>query len=587
MDEYRGTFVMATKLSFREYMDKVDERLTRFPNEALVDIIKSMAREVPPQKRAEFVMRLAPSSKRRPRSSSDELLKGIKALTERVEDGDYCDGWGWDDDYMEERDWGDEGWADEVDDFFLGAHDALIAGDFRMARDAYGALFDIIDLGDEPGHLPGNPCPTDMLETDLNEALACFIRAAYLSATPKRRPETLWKAIEGYSYYADGVNLRAAIDSAQEPLPGFSNFLKDWTALLKKKKGDGALRLLREAVVLSDGTAGIEKLALKSGKKHPSAFVDWITALEQDGDFQGMITAATKGLETVPEDLEARSQIGEGLARAGKHLGDKRSELTGWREAFHSDPSLPRLLTLLSVAGMKGRQKKEIDRAIARILSLVGKRMNANDGPWYPNIFNTEKSKSTASRTLLTQALLLAGRHKDAFELCQAVGALGWFYSDNPKRWVVTFLLVCLQKDRSLKRSPNLKGLWDRTYGDLDPFCLYEDPETPRSFERAMFETISSVRFSAKDKKKYLSWCVEEAGARVDAIVSGKHRKSYDKAAELLLASAEVLVGLDRGDEAVELVERYRCKYPRHRAFQEELRNTIRKSKITQLKRRS
>ncbi|MBE0447179.1 MAG: hypothetical protein IBX64_03595, partial [Actinobacteria bacterium] len=56
-----------------------------------------------------------------------------------------------------------------MDDFFDQARDALINGHCKLAENAYSQLFEILEMGEEPGHLPGSPDPTDMLETDLEE----------------------------------------------------------------------------------------------------------------------------------------------------------------------------------------------------------------------------------------------------------------------------------------------------------------------------------------------------------------------------------------------------------------------------------
>jgi hypothetical protein len=68
---------------------------------------------------------------------------------------------------------------------------------------------------------------------------------------------------------------------------------------------------------------------------------------------------------------------------------------------------------------------------------------------------------------------------------------------------------------------------------------------------------------------------VEVAHRRVDGIVGGQHRKSYDKAAVVTTACAEVL--RLRGDRAAadSLVSEVRNRFPRHRAFQAELKSTV------------
>ena len=72
-----------------------------------------------------------------------------------------------------------------------------------------------------------------------------------------------------------------------------------------------------------------------------------------------------------------------------------------------------------------------------------------------------------------------------------------------------------------------------------------------------------------------LAWCLEVAQKRTQAIVGGQHRKSYDKAAILTVACAEVLQL--RGDRAAAsgLVNETRTRFPRHRAFLTELTTAV------------
>ena len=64
---------------------------------------------------------------------------------------------GWDEEIREERDWGDEGWAVEMDELFLQSRRLLFQGEYSLAEEAYTKLFGILEMGQEPGHLPGNP----------------------------------------------------------------------------------------------------------------------------------------------------------------------------------------------------------------------------------------------------------------------------------------------------------------------------------------------------------------------------------------------------------------------------------------------
>ena len=92
---------------------------------------------------------------------------------------------------------------------------------------------------------------------------------------------------------------------------------------------------------------------------------------------------------------------------------------------------------------------------------------------------------------------------------------------------------------------------------------------------RAYAEQFAAVALSTDRQERFLSWCLDVAQQRVDAIVGNKHRRSYDKAAVLTVACAEVL--RLRGNQAAAdaLVNDVRRRFPRHRAFQAEMDNAL------------
>ena len=60
------------------------------------------------------------------------------------------------------------------------------------------------------------------------------------------------------------------------------------------------------------------------------------------------------------------------------------------------------------------------------------------------------------------------------------------------------------------------------------------------------------------------------ADARIDAIVSGKHRGAYACAASLAYAHAEAVAGVGRTAHARDYLAAVRARFPRHTAFRGE-----------------
>src|SRR5271157_3501773 len=157
----------ANSPTIKEFMNAVDRQLQSLPVEALRSVILNWARGTPPARRNNFLAMLVPMTPLPLTSTTDEsLLEDIEELSEHVESGELCEGFGWDPKIQDERDFGDESWAEDVDDFLARANLELAKGHFEIARQAYEGIFDILAMGEEVEHLPGPPDPEELLKTD-------------------------------------------------------------------------------------------------------------------------------------------------------------------------------------------------------------------------------------------------------------------------------------------------------------------------------------------------------------------------------------------------------------------------------------
>ena len=119
---------------------------------------------------------------------------------------------------------------------------------------------------------------------------------------------------------------------------------------------------------------------------------------------------------------------------------------------------------------------------------------------------------------------------------------------------------------------PNLAQVWQwRLEYSTDSWYGMEKNPVCRRLERAYADLLATASLSGNRQKSVLSWCLDVAQRRVDAIVGGQKRKSYDKAAILTVACAETLRLRGDAQAAGLLVDEIRNRFPRHRNFQAEL----------------
>ena len=250
--------------------------------------------------------------------------------------------------------------------------------------------------------------------------------------------------------------------------------------------------------------------------------------------------------------------------------------MEGGHEAFYSNPSIKYLLALLHLCEKGGCYKKEIDSAITRINSLLEETKKRRETYF---VEDCDLRKASADEDLLVKAYLLAGRLEDALNLCSNKGALGWNYGTNPKGLVLPFLLKLLSEGKYVSPVHNVEHLWKDA---INSICRYSSSSEniSKRFQQAMDKVFRSIKLPSDEKRRHIQWCVKEAEWRIDAIVGEKHRKSYHKAATLLVATAEILANQYKKSEGDALLEKYRQKYHRYSSFRQELQVAIGRSKI-------
>src|SRR3970040_331833 len=125
--------------------------------------------------------------------------------------------------------------------------------------------------------------------------------------------------------------LEDVIQISPRPLPDLDRLWPNWIVFLNNQPGSEADARLREAIRLSQGTAGLEKLARSEGNQRPRAYLDWLTGLEQDGRYSEELSAAQEALQALLPGLPIRAAVADRLCNAAMQLKDIRSLCAGRR----------------------------------------------------------------------------------------------------------------------------------------------------------------------------------------------------------------------------------------------------------------
>lgn len=577
------------KISLKVFWDAVERQLAACSADELRSILRGMAQETSPTQRQAFLDRLKPVTETtvmvQEAIGQEDLLTDIDDLAQELRSAmDRAEPW------EDEHDWYYDEYGEHDDEDSLGPYEEFIEpltalfdrteaafdyGDLQLARAAYQKLFEALALEDNYGR---GISVDDLEGVDGSEAIARYLRAVYETEPPARRPKAMFEQMLQVRTGLAGPysSLNDVIEISPKPLPDYDRFVEDWIAFLRKQAGSQADAWLREAVRLSKGTAGLEELARAEGKKRPRAYLDWFTALENEGKHHEVLVAAQEALEALPARLPIRAAVADHLCGAAGKLKEVEALRVGRWEAFLVKPTLVRLLDLWDVASNDKERVELMQQAAQHVSDYLAhppRHRETMQVEWRED--NLEEPE-WINTSVLAHAHLLAGDWDAAHQLAACEKTLGWSSGDNTQGLVAPFFLVLLSGKQPGALPSNLAQLWQGALQTSASFDYWSDSDQEeknvlKRLECAYAERLTEASLTSDQHREFLSWCLRVAKQRTDDIVSNQHRGSYGKAAVLTAACAEMLQAQGKAEEADALLDDVRNRYPRHRAFQSEM----------------
>lgn len=562
--------------------------------EELRDVLRKMARQVPPAERRAFLKQLHDSRAATvaPQTAWEGLLDAIDDLEARLKKAmksadEWIDRFGWQYEYEEDAVGPYREFIEPLTLLFERTALAFDHGEFALARQAYRRLFRLLDQEDDYGY---HISLGELTDLDQKDAVARYLRAIYQTEPLDRRPRVLYEEMRRFAFayrqlYGDAPLLKDFIQLAPDPLPDQEAFLRQWSAFLRRQNNLLADTWLCEAVRMVEGTAGLERLVRSKGQQRPHIYLDWFTALEEEGQYAQVLTEARLALQSLPDDLSIRAVIADYLCAAASVLGDRESLLEGRWQAFVAMPELSRLLDLWEAVPAMEQRPLWMQRAVQNMQQPRSRKVTLPPGdPPLPTLAYL-KQPSPPFNELLAHARLLAGDLAAAHQAVARKPVLEEGNAVNAQTLVLAWLLVLLSGRERKDLPPNLEHFWRNTLQEIivgdwmyDQHIRHElTQRTDHIYADYLAWGLASgfLHLEAADEEKYLAWCLDTARKRIEAIVSNQHREIYDEAANLTVACAELL--RLRGDDraADELVAHIRERFHRYRAFQRELRSAL------------
>ncbi|MEW6417554.1 MAG: hypothetical protein AB1480_05455 [Nitrospirota bacterium] len=548
------------KIGLGTFLKEVEKRIDNLSKEELKTILILKAKNLKPTEREFFLAELTPVKKAETVVAADDtLLTDIDDFVKRIEDREYSTGWGWDDEIHDEREWGDESWADDMDELFERTDEVFLSGDIKLACQAYGKLLKAFHMGEETGHFPGQFSPTEMVETDLDDARTRYLRALYETTNKKERAKVIFDEIENLRYIGSSDFALKTIEDALTTKPeDWRQFLEDMkgilleTVLAQNMRTLGYVKnldMLCSIIFELEGLEGLSRLAKEHGNELHKVYLVWISKLQEAGKDREAVEAYHQSLNVIPSQTRIRAEISDLAALSAKKIKDENVLFEMHKEAFFSSPDIGRLLSLRESAISSGQLK---------VMEEVVSFMEEHQGK-HSFISNPEE--------LLVQAYILIENYEKMWDITNKSEPLGWSGYNSSQAVAVPFLMVSSVRGIPLKSDSVVIKVWRVREG-------YED-EQDKMFKAVVEKDILVKDISGEERIKQIKWAASVVEKRVDAIVSNKYRRSYDKAALLLVGCVEALNLLDKSAEAQSFFDKIRSRYNRHSAFQQEIKKLL------------
>jgi hypothetical protein len=323
------------------------------------------------------------------------------------------------------------------------------------------------------------------------------------------------------------------------------------------------VRLLAEAATMNSGVDGLADLARRPGLHQGAIGLARVDALAEAGRLDDAAAAARETLNLPDSDASHRAGAADRLADLIGRLGDTAAAVAARRRAWTAEPTRRRLLALAAGSHAAGVMAE----------TLAGEADNL-----------TATGRAVTDR-LSCELLLLSGRLDPAIAALAGSEPLGWHHASHPGPVVLPFLWAA-----ATGKTPTADGHLGQAFTaiDDDPGALprFEDWPTPDggpasgadrpepagpSLTGLLTDVIRRIPPDTADRERWMATATAVVDARVNAIVSGKHRGAYARAASLAFAHAETLAALGRQADAHAYLAGIRARYPRHVAFRGEL----------------
>ena len=566
-------------MNYPAFMKKVDEYAEQGDADELRMFIHNLARDVRQPERDAFLLLLSDScniveeAKGRPHASDsvtleervDEALAGLQEIIDgEVElDSEYNEEWDdWNDSEDEEFFFSDpEGLLADIDSAFSLLHDCLDHEIYKKGAALAEKLSEVrvqvsgeySDYGENDLSIYDLVCQ-NLLKSDYKTGIKEAVYLSCVGNEENQRASAMLQVLNRFQLTS--ITLEDILQTGTEEIE-LESFLPSWIAELAKQFSAYAEGLLLEAQMMLMNDGKELQVASQYATTHPALYVNYLKEKKTDHSSEELKTVGMKALDEVPLTKAERADIALLTAAYALKSADKKCADACWKEAFRTIPSVTNYLRLRLLSDQwenNSETMREVYQAYYKKLPEWERRDEAG-------------------------LYFFDGRFGELLSIYMKPGkGIGW--SSTFMKEGISLMLLLLKQDQA-GIGPGLKvRIKNAIKGcqfSSEVFCEGTDSDPGQDTESLFLEVFAhwrdTVVIPEEKQKKWLEMINGWISLRVEAIMNANRRNYYGECASFVAALGEVLESRGKMGAKNALMEEYRMKYSRRRAFHDDLRS--------------
>lgn len=555
-----------------EFLRKIDNITQNLTTEELLNLVHQIARTLPEDERDSFLELLNSCTNKTPNKNANDILFELPATLKHIEEiykGDK---------YLTisiDEEWDD--WYDDYEDQFIYHDESLLLDDIEKAAKLIHQCIDqefydprILKLtqalsrllvfaieDDEYTHDKSTISleelySKDLLTFDFFQWIYESMYIIYKTTNQTNRPNEIYNFLLNFQHTS--IKLEKFVQIGNHDLRDFDLFLNQWIELLIRQESYQANYLIKDAIPLLKDPNDLLVFAKENANSHPYLYLYFFENYANQYTLDQLLSTSLEAMQNIENQCIERNKIALYCASYANQMHDFKVVDKAYFEAFISDKNVTNYMRLRFESHDYQKYKDSVKQAIQ------SKDKNQ------PSSLYSNSYMDFITRDF--QNLILF------FETDFSEESISKFL-EIP----LSFMLLTLNNDDI---PPYPKGLEHALYSAYQA-CDFNANDyyfgTSSAFQLDSYELFiklfmqwkQTLKLSKNEEILWLQYLDNKIQSETESTLSNHHRSHYYSCATLISAYGEVLESRNQKGSLRQLIDSYKKKYPRFRAFHNEL----------------